>query len=143
MPVSTNSLVAKVKRFGFPLGAVAALLLSVPFIVCHQRVNAASYASPLDDNSVSSLVSLDNAVEAVAARVTPSVVNVSVTARVTGDQEGDGDQDAGNAPNAPNGIPPGLRQFFDSAVNEFGFFAHDQVTAALQDIDAFRMQPLA
>ena len=112
MSASTNSLVAKAKRFGFPLGAVAALLLSVPFIVCHQRVNAASYASPLDDNSVSSLVSLDNAVEAVAARVTPSVVNVSVTARVTGDQEGDGDQDAGNAPNGPSGIPPGLRQFF-------------------------------
>jgi serine protease Do len=112
MSVPTNSLVAKVKRFGFPLGAVAALLLSVPFIVCHQRVNAASYASPLDDNSVSSLVSLDNAVEAVAARVTPSVVNVSVTARVTSDPEGDGDQDAGNAPSGPNGIPPGLRQFF-------------------------------
>src|ERR1700727_289339 len=112
MSASTNSLVAKAKRFGFPLGAVAALLLSVPFIGCHQRVNAASYASPPDDNSVSSLVSLDNAVEAVAARVTPPVVNVSVTPRITGAQEGDGDQDAQNAPNGPNGIPPGLRQFF-------------------------------
>jgi serine protease Do len=112
MSASTNSLVAKVRRFGIPVGAVAALLLSLPFVVCHQRVNAASYASPLDDNSVSSLVSLDNAVEAVAARVTPSVVNVSVTARVSGDQEGDGDQDSGSAPNVPNGIPPGLRQFF-------------------------------
>jgi len=116
MSASTNSLVAKVKRFGFPIGAVAALLLSIPFVVCHQRVSAASYASPLDDQSVSSLVSLDNAVEAVAARVTPSVVNVSVTARVSADQEGDGDQDSGNAPgnapNLPNGIPPGFRQFF-------------------------------
>jgi len=110
MSASTNSLVAKAKKYGFPVGAVAALLLSIPFVVCHQRVNAASYASPMDDNSVSSLVSLDNAVEAVAARVTPSVVNVSVTARVTGDQEGDGDQDSGGGPQ--NQIPPGLRQFF-------------------------------
>jgi serine protease Do len=113
MSTSTNSLVAKAKRFGFPAGVVAALLLSIPFLVCHERVSAASYASPLDDNSVSSLVSLDNAVEAVAARVTPSVVNVSVTSRVTGDQENEDDQDSGNnAPNVPNGIPPGFRQFF-------------------------------
>ena len=112
MSASTNSLVAKVKRFGFPVGAVAALLLSIPFVVCHQRVSAASYASPLDDSSVSSLVSLDNAVEAVAARVTPSVVNVSVTARVSGEQETDGDQDSGNAPNVPDGVPPALRRFF-------------------------------
>lgn len=114
MSASTNSLVAKAKKFGFPIGAIAALLLSVPFVVCHQRVNAASYASPMDDNSVSSLVSLDNAVEAVAARVTPSVVNVSVTARVSGDQEVDGDQDSAGAQNQ---IPPGLRQFF----GPFGF----------------------
>jgi serine protease Do len=112
MSASTNSLVAKTKRFGFPAGIVAALLLSIPFLVCHQRVSAASFASPLDDNSVSSLVSLDNAVEAVAARVTPSVVNVSVTSRVSGDQQTDDDQSSGNTPNVPNGIPPGFRQFF-------------------------------
>jgi serine protease Do len=73
-------------------------------------VSAASYAAPLDDNSVSSLVALDNAVEAVAARVTPAVVNVSVTAKVTGDQDSDGDQDGGNQ--QQNQIPPQLRQFF-------------------------------
>ncbi len=39
----------------------------------------------MDDSSVSSLVSLDNAVEAVAARVTPAVVNVAVTSKVSGD----------------------------------------------------------
>ena len=38
-------------------------------------------AAPLDDNSVSSLVALDSAVEAVAARVSPAVVNVAVTSR--------------------------------------------------------------
>ena len=116
MPASTNSLVAKVKRFGIPFGAAAALLFSIPFVVCHQRVSAASYAAPLDDNSVSSLVALDNAVEAVAARVTPAVVNVSVTSKFTADQDNDGDQDGGNQ--QQNQIPPQLRQFFGPG---FGF----------------------
>jgi serine protease Do len=110
MPASTNSLVAKAKRFALPTGAVAALVLTIPFLIGHNRVHAAAFgAAPMDDNSVSSLVSLDNAVEAVAARVTPAVVNVSVTSRGTPDQEVGGDQDSG----APQGaIPPGLRQFF-------------------------------
>ncbi len=114
MSVATNSLVVKAKRFGLPIGLAAALLLSVPFLVCHQGVHAASYAEPLDDSSVSSLVALDNAVEAVAARVTPAVVNVSVTAKITGDQEEDGEQDSGNGQsgNGQNAIPPQLRQFF-------------------------------
>jgi serine protease Do len=63
----------------------------------------------MDDSSVSSLVALDNAVEAVAARVTPAVVNVSVTARAHAD---DSDQD-GSEPGIPqNALPPGLQQFF-------------------------------
>src|SRR5277367_4448613 len=111
MSASTNSLVAKAKRFGFPLGAVAALLLSVPFIVCHQRVNAASYGTPLDDNSVSSLVSLDNAVEAVAARVTPAVVNVAVTSRGSSERMTEDDQDSGQGQGQMQGMPPGFSQF--------------------------------
>ena len=38
-------------------------------------------AAPLDDNSVSALLSLDHAMETVASKVTPAVVNVTVTAR--------------------------------------------------------------
>jgi serine protease Do len=38
-------------------------------------------ASALDDSSVSALLSLDRAMEALAARVTPAVVNVTVTSR--------------------------------------------------------------
>ncbi len=78
MPASTNSLVATAKRFAVPVGAAAALLLGGAFFVGHNQVHAASSggvlntASPLDDSSVSSLVSLDNAVEAVASRVTPA-----------------------------------------------------------------------
>ncbi len=38
-------------------------------------------AAPLDDNSVSVLLSLDRAMETLAARVTPAIVNVAVTSR--------------------------------------------------------------
>src|ERR1700753_710144 len=90
----TNSLVASLKKFALPAGsAAAALAVSGALLLTHSSsVHAASAAALLDDNSVSSLVSLDNAVEAVAARVTPAVVNVSVTARVGG-QNADGEED--------------------------------------------------
>jgi serine protease Do len=38
-------------------------------------------AAALDDNSVSALISLDHAMEALAARVTPAIVNVTVTSK--------------------------------------------------------------
>jgi serine protease Do len=41
-------------------------------------------AAPLDNDSVSALLSLDRAMETVAAKVTPAVVNVTVTARTKG-----------------------------------------------------------
>ena len=47
---------------------------------------AAPAASPLDDNSVGALLSLDKAMETLAARVTPAVVNVTVTSRVKPDE---------------------------------------------------------
>ncbi len=79
-------------------------------------MHAASYAAaaPLDDNSVSSLVALDHAVEAVAQRVTPAVVNIAVTSKGSADdrlrrrraerlsrQQGQQQQ-----------LPPGFAQFF-------------------------------
>jgi len=81
MSASTNSLIAKGKKFAVPAGAVAMLLLAFAYLLGHNTAHAASAAAsngaaPLDDSSVSSLVALDNAVEAVAARVTPAVVNV-------------------------------------------------------------------
>ena len=42
---------------------------------------AAPAATPLDDNSVSALLSLDQAMETLAARVTPAIVNVTVTSK--------------------------------------------------------------
>ncbi|HTJ29898.1 MAG TPA: trypsin-like peptidase domain-containing protein, partial [Acidobacteriaceae bacterium] len=111
MPASTNSLVAKIKRFALPTGAAAALLVSGAFFLGHNAVHAASgAAAPMDDSSVSSLVSLDQAVEAVAARVTPAVVNVTVTAKGSPEETtGDNDDSDGQGMQS---LPPGLQQFF-------------------------------
>lgn len=118
MQVPTNSLVTRARKFALPGGLAAVFLLGATFFFGHNQVHAAAAAgmlntaSPLDDNSVSSLVSLDHAVEAVAARVTPAVVNVSVTSHGSSEENDDNDGNSGNA--MPN-LPPGLRQFF------FGF----------------------
>src|SRR5579862_8736555 len=43
--------------------------------------------APLDDNSVGALMALDKAMETLAARVTPAVVNVTVTSRTKADAQ--------------------------------------------------------
>src|ERR1700721_292910 len=45
-------------------------------------------ATPLDDNSIGALLSLDQAMETLAARVTPAVVNVAVTSRAKANMTG-------------------------------------------------------
>ncbi len=124
MSTSTNSLVAKTKRLAVPAGAVAVLLLAFAFLLGHNpaqaatNVAAANAATPLDDNSVSSLVALDNAVEAVAARVTPAVVNVAVTAKASSVQV-DNDED-GQGPGSPeDALPPEFKRFFGNGRGQF------------------------
>jgi serine protease Do len=66
----------------------------------------ASSVQPLDDNSVGALLSLDKAMETLAARVTPAIVNVSVTSKNTGqhgDMRGEDDGDDSDG---------GMQQFF-------------------------------
>ena len=53
-------------------------------------MSAAPAAGPLDDNSVSALLSLDHAMETLAARVTPAIVNVTVTAKTKVDLSDEG-----------------------------------------------------
>ena len=126
MSATTNSLIAKAKRYGAPAGAAATVLLGFAFLIGHTAQaasNGSLYngAAPMDDNSVSSLVALDNAVEAVAARVTPAVVNVAVTSRASAqDTDSDDDnQDSGNGNGGiPQGaIPPEFRRFFQFGGN--------------------------
>jgi serine protease Do len=107
MSASINSLVAKVK----PTAAVATLMAAVlafpatsAFAATRGESSAIVAAQPLDDASVSALEALDHAVEAVATRVTPAVVSISVTAEHKAEAEQQG---------IPEGaLPPGLRQFF-------------------------------
>jgi serine protease Do len=61
-------------------------------------------AAPLDDASVSPLLSLDRAMETLAARVTPAIVNIAVTSKTKpGVAEGD----------MPEEMPRGFGEFFD------------------------------
>jgi serine protease Do len=50
-------------------------------------------ATALDDNSVGALLSLDHAMETLAARVTPAIVNVTVTSRAKANMAGGDAQD--------------------------------------------------
>jgi serine protease Do len=78
--------------------AVLAVLTIVSFgafesIKTAHAAAAAPAAAPLDDNSVSALLSLDRAMETLAARVTPAVVNITVTSKpsaqaLSGDDSG-------------------------------------------------------
>jgi serine protease Do len=79
-----------------------------------------SAAAPLDDNSVGALLSLDQAMETLAARVTPAVVNVTVTSKVNAQQQAGDDEDGQEGhqqmppmfgPGSPFGqLMPGQRQ---------------------------------
>ncbi len=71
------------------------------------RAAANSNTAPLDDNKIEALLSLDRAMETVAARVTPAIVNVAVTAKV--DQKKAMMQQQG----MPEGLPDDMQQFFE------------------------------
>lgn len=71
------------------------------------RAGATSNAAPLDDSKIAALLSLDQAMETVAARVTPAIVNVAVTAKV--DQRKAMMQQQG----MPEGLPDNMQQFFE------------------------------
>ena len=101
MPQSTNKLVAIAKKMAVPAVVAGAFTLGAALFVGHASVQA---ASAIDDNSVAALTSLDHAMETVAARVTPAVVNVAVTAKGTGEAE--------TSEGSMQGLPPGMQQFF-------------------------------
>src|ERR1019366_10126779 len=78
MPQSTNQLVTTAKKLSAPAAIVGAFALGAAMFVGHGHVHA---AMAMDNNSVSALTALDHAMEAVASKVTPAVVNVAVTSR--------------------------------------------------------------
>jgi len=86
-----------------PAAAVLALALALAIGVytAHSPVRAgiSSNTAPLDNSQVGALLSLDQAMEAVAARVTPAIVNVAVTSRVKSQP-------------VAEGVPDDLQRFF-------------------------------
>jgi serine protease Do len=86
------------RRLVAPLIAVvmAVSLGGYEFAKPARAASAAPAAAPLDDDSVGALLSLDHAMETLAARVTPAIVNVTVTSknRMQADDDNGGSPDA-------------------------------------------------
>ena len=86
MPNETNKLVAKRSQIAGTAAIAIAILLGA-FMFSQYRAQAAGVpAAPIDEHSVTALTSLDQAMESVAARVTPAVVNIAVTSKVSPDR---------------------------------------------------------
>jgi serine protease Do len=88
------------------IGAFGAYECLKPAAAHASSVATSSATAPLDDNSVSALLSLDQAMEALAARVTPATVNVAVTSKTKVDTSDQGMSEG------LQDLPPGFRQFF-------------------------------
>ena len=114
MQHETSSLVVNSKRILLPAALAGSVALGAVCFASHTGVHASEITSaPLDDRSVSALTSLDQAMEAVASRVTPAVVNIAVTSSPSAEEtarQGGGNEEQGGS--APQGLPPGFAQFF-------------------------------
>ena len=138
MSEATNHLVAAVKAAGRkPLSLSAGALLTGALalsIIFHDGTSrAASVQSPIDDQSVAALTALDRAMEQVAARVEPAVVNVQVTSKGNSEEMSQLQQQGGE-----DQLPPGFAQFFGPN-GPFGGFDGQQGQG--NGRRQFRMQP--
>ncbi len=92
------------QRLIIPVLAVAAVASLAGFVTLRPTIAKAATPAPataaLDDNSVAPLLALDRAMETLAARVTPAIVNVAVTSKSKQDVSDEG------------GLPDGMQQFF-------------------------------
>ena len=119
--------VALNRRFLVGLAAVA-MVLSLTAYEFANPVSAtvpaapAPAAAPLDDNSVSALLSLDRAMESLAARVTPATVNVTVTSKRSGERANAGDSEDQNSDS--NGLQRFFGPFGKQIDPRFGFGQH-------------------
>ncbi len=98
---------------GLAAVAMVVSLAAYEFATPARASAPAAAAAALDDNSVGALLSLDHAMETLAARVTPAVVNITVTSKRSGNVANlaePGENDGGDG-------FPGLQQFG----KQFGF----------------------
>jgi serine protease Do len=100
MPVLALALVASFATYECVKPAAARAAAAAP--------SAATAAAPLDVDSVGALLALDKAMETLAARVTPAVVNVTVTSRTKPEMAG-------------RQVPEDMQQFFGQQ-SPFGQF---------------------
>jgi serine protease Do len=104
MPETTNQLVSRRNEIVATAVLAIAVLLGAFMLSQHHAHAAGVAAAPIDERSVSALTSLDQAMESVAARVTPAVVNIAVTSKGSPEHAvADDDQEE---------VPPGIEQFF-------------------------------
>jgi serine protease Do len=91
------------RRLAVPMLALALVASFVTYEFAKpaaaRAAEAAPSAAPLDVDSVSALLALDKAMETLAARVTPAVVNVTVTSRTKPEMAG-------------RQLPEDMQQFF-------------------------------
>ncbi len=110
MSAPTNSVVGKIERYVVPSAVASVVALGAVLAFNGNGVHAAAAsASALDDHSVSALTSLDQAMESVASRVTPAVVNIAVTSTPSAEETAEEGQRGGQGQQA---LPPGFEQFF-------------------------------
>ena len=98
---------------GLAAVAMVVSLAAYEFATPARAAAPAAAAAALDDNSVGALLSLDQAMETLAARVTPAVVNITVTSKRSGNAANlaePGENDGGDG-------FPGQQQFG----KQFGF----------------------
>lgn len=100
------------RRLAVPVIAVAIAISFATYEIATpaaaRAAASAPAAAPLDADSVSALLALDHAMETLAARVTPAVVNVTVTSRTKPDMTG-------------GQLPPDSQRFFGQS-SPFGGF---------------------
>src|SRR5271168_3919387 len=102
-----NTLIARVgKTIGRHARVAVLALAALATVTAYELVKpmsagaaVAPAAAPLDENSVNPLLSLDRAMEALAARVTPAIVNVAVTSK-------------GRSEGAQGEVPDDIQRFF-------------------------------
>ena len=113
MSVSTNSVVDKRELYIVPSGVASVVALGAVLAFNANGVHAAAAsASALDDHNVSALTSLDQAMESVASRVTPAVVNIAVTSTPSAEETAEDGQEQGRGRGQQQALPPGFEQFF-------------------------------
>jgi serine protease Do len=106
------------RRLGAAILAMA-LIAGIAGYHCIEPTSASaaatSNATPLDESKIAPLLSLDQAMETVAARVTPAIVNVAVTAKL---------KQQAMIQGMPEGLPDDMQHFFE---RQFGFGGRGQM----------------